>query len=91
MPSTILYKRGDIVLVPFPFTDLTNTKQIPASLAWDEFMIPATDLNACGLPKSSMMRLSRLVALHRRLITKRIGTLPSPSLAQVLTQLRQLF
>jgi mRNA interferase MazF len=30
MPSTISYKRGDVVLVSFPFTDLTGTKQRPA-------------------------------------------------------------
>jgi mRNA interferase MazF len=117
MPFTIPYKRGDIVLVPFPFTDLTNTKQrpalvvssdilngqrddvlvagitsqVPASLASDEFNIPLTDLSACGLPKASMVRLSKLVTLHRRLIIKRIGTLPSASVEQALAQLRQLF
>ena len=27
MPSTTTYRRGDIILVSFPFTDLTSTKR----------------------------------------------------------------
>ena len=30
MPSTIRYRRGDIVLVSFPFTDLSSSKRRPA-------------------------------------------------------------
>ena len=30
MPSTMAYRQDDIVLVSFPFTDLTSTKRRPA-------------------------------------------------------------
>jgi mRNA interferase MazF len=99
MPSTTSYRRGVVVFVPFPFTDLSSAKQrpalvvsadafnairddvlvaaitsqIPAQLAADEFMIPAGELAACGLPKPSILRLSKLVALHRQLVIKRVG------------------
>ena len=67
------------------------TSQVPTKLAADEFMLPAGELAACGLPKPSILRLSKLIALHRQLVIKRIGTLPAPTLAQVMSQLRQLF
>jgi mRNA interferase MazF len=117
MPFTTIYKRGDIVLVPFPFTDLSSSKQrpalvisgdafnltredlliaaitsqIPARLAEDEFMIPAGELAACGLPKPSVVRLSKLVSLHQQLVVKKIGAIPPLTLGLVIARLREIF
>ena len=54
-------------------------------------MISAGELPACGLPKTSILRLNKLVTLHRQLIIKQIGALPEPTVAQVMARLRQLF
>jgi mRNA interferase MazF len=114
MPSTTPYSRGDIVLVAFPFTDLTAAKQrpalvlfarsdtsdvfvvaitsqIPLSLANDEFPIPNNDLVPCGLPKASIVRLTKAVTLHEKLITKKLGRMPAATLQTLLGQFRGLF
>ncbi|MEJ0090325.1 MAG: type II toxin-antitoxin system PemK/MazF family toxin [Limisphaerales bacterium] len=115
MPSTTPYKRGDVVLVPFPFTDLRTAKQrpalvispdsfnsshddllvaavtshVPATLTSDEFAIPPSDLPACGLPKPSIIKLLKLVTLHRRLVVRRIGGLPGLTMEQVSIRIRE--
>ena len=42
MPSTTVYRQGDIVLVSFPFTDLTTSKRRPA------LIISPDSFNAAG-------------------------------------------
>ena len=117
MPATTSYKQGDVVLVPFPFTDLTATKQrpalvissdalnargrdavllastsqIPVAAQSDEFLIPAVDQRACGLPKPSLLTLAKVITLHQSLFLKRRGTLPPETLASVLSQFHQQF
>ena len=93
-------QKGDIVLVPFPFTDLTSTKLRPAIILWssnisfdvtvcfissqnlstltpEEFLLSKSDpeFSQTGLKTNSKVRVSRIVTIERRLITRRIGKL----------------
>ena len=43
MPSTTVYRQGNIVLVSFPFTDLTSSKRRPA------LIISPDSFNAAGV------------------------------------------
>jgi mRNA interferase MazF len=45
MPATTSYKRGDVVLVPFPFSDQTSVKQRPSLvISVDAFQGQGPDL-----------------------------------------------
>ena len=117
MPLTTRYSRGDVVLVPFPFTDLTNAKQrpavvispdrlnatrddvvllaitsqVPRELPEDEWPVTAGDLPGTGLLKPSVIKLGKMVTIHKGLVRRKIGTLPAPLLAQILGKIQRLF
>jgi len=93
-PSTISYRRGDIVLVSFPFTDLTFAKRRPAlvvspdifnELNEDVILLGVTsqlksspysisvlpgDGEEGGLPKESMVKLTKIFTLSAALVLK---------------------
>lgn len=100
--------KGDIVLLPFPFTDLSTTKLRPAVVLWvdskgndvtlclissqnvtrlspEEFSLDPGDPEfvSTGLKVASKVRISRIVTLERRLITRRIGRLRTNLLQQL--------
>jgi mRNA interferase MazF len=107
MPPTTTYERGRIVLVRFPFTDLTSTKQRPALIiASRSLTATAEDLivaaisgqrverpgkfdyvvrawERAGLLRPSVVRAGKLVTLHRDLIRRTLGALPTVELDAV--------
>ena len=111
------YKRGMVVLVPFPFTDLTSikqrptlivspdslnstrpdvvvlaiTSQLPTQLAEDEMPVPATELAQCGLPKPSLIKLTKIFAIHQGLVRKPMGQVSPATLATILRRLQKQF
>lgn len=100
--------RSDIVIVAFPFTDLSGSKRRPAIvigmganrsdvlLAFISSVIPdepsscdvalrpsMAGFSQTGLKTASVLRLNKLATIERRLITRRIGHLPSQYIAQL--------
>jgi mRNA interferase MazF len=115
MPSTTRYRRGDIVLVPFPFTDLSSSKRRPALvISPDAFNDQVQDLVVAAitsqltdtqrsvtiephdcvdgsLPKTSLVKLTKVFTIHSNLIVRRLCALREQKLATVLGELRQFF
>jgi mRNA interferase MazF len=52
------FERGDVVLVPFPFTDLTTHKQQPALvISSNDFNARSADIILVGITSLNLMRL----------------------------------
>lgn len=83
MPSTTNFNRGDIVLVPFPFTDLTATKQRPGLvISSDAFNASRDDVVLLAITS----QLPQTVASDEFLIPQaelRACGLPKPSLIRL--------
>lgn len=106
------FKKGDVVLIPFPFTDLSTSKQRPALIVssnWfnsqrkdaivmaissqipdqilkDEYLISFDDQQASGLPKSSIIKLGKIVTINQKLIRKRLGKMPGQTVSSIIEQ-----
>ena len=102
-------EKGDILLIPFPFTDLKGNKNRPAlvlinselditlsfistQLNWKEetdILLKPTKNN--GLKKDSLLRLSKLATIDKKLALGRIGRMEANDLKQVNINLIKLF
>jgi len=66
MPNMTTYKFGDIILVPFPFTDQTTTKKRPAVVvSSDEYNAGRPDLIIMAITS----RLHQVNKLGEKLVT----------------------
>lgn len=115
MPFTTSFSQGDVVLVPFPFTDLSAikqrpalvlspdrsnkvrpdlvvaaiTSQIPTTPGGDEVLLSGNELKETGLPKRSIVKLSKIFTIHQGLIRKKIGHVSDSTRAEILEKLMQ--
>jgi mRNA interferase MazF len=53
------FVRGDIVVVPFPFSDLTQTKRCPALVLTN---LPGDDLILCQITSQSVRNSTAIVS-----------------------------
>jgi mRNA interferase MazF len=100
--------KGDIALIPFPFTDLTGSKLRPAVILIDTNL----DLTVCfitsqikwaeptdvellplptnGIKKPSLIRVSKIATIDRKLAVGKIGTLEKAILSEIDLNLKVL-
>ena len=101
--------KGNIVLIPFPFTDLSGNKLRPAlvlaetsldvtvsfittQLQWQEptdILIQPQIGN--GIKKTSLVRLSKLATIDRRLIIGKIGSVNKAETIELDIKLKLIF
>ena len=111
------YKAGDVILILFPFTNLTAVKQRPAivlsslqfnqkhgdviiaaitshlsqRLADDEYLLNDHEQKSAGLPKTSLIKLGKIVTLDQSLIQKNIGSISPSTQKKLLLILFRIF
>lgn len=103
-------KKGDIVLVRYPFTDLSSEKLRPALILLPEdqegdFLLAfITSIiirkspfdieipkGKTGLHKDSMLRLRKVMAVHKSLILGKIGNVSAEQWTTIESTLRKMF
>ena len=111
------YRRGDVVLIPFPFTDLSTVKQRPGLIVSSDafnaanpdiivvgitskvalyrdqagtYIIAGREQNSAGLPKESVVRCGKIVAIDQRLVRRMLGTLPTRAVNKIIGEINTI-
>ena|SRR3972149_9251683 len=101
-------KRGDIVLVRYPFTDFSSEKLRPAVVILpadeDDYLLAFITTNLSRktahditlkasetrLHHDSLLRLRKLMSVHKSLVLGKIGTMPPHQLQDLDVQLKTM-
>jgi len=68
MKSGIIYKQGDIILIPFPFTDLSGSKKRPAMiLSKQKYNKVSDDFILCGITSNLKNRMFSILITKKDL------------------------
>ena len=73
-------QNGDIILLPFPFTDLTGSKKRPALVMLSgslDVIVSFISTAKNGLKKLSLVRTGKIASLDKVLVTGRLGNIHS--------------
>jgi mRNA interferase MazF len=109
------FKAGEIILIPFPFTDLSTHKQRPAVILSStkfnhgediiiaaitshitgkagryEYLFTPRELESAGLPRPSVVKVGKIVTLHRELVRKQLGKVSPKTRQKIIDLLREI-
>jgi mRNA interferase MazF len=86
-----IVKRGNVVLIRYPFTDLTGAKARPALVVTPDHLLPRLEdvlclfISSAGLKRRSVLRMHKLALLHKVLVLRVLGE-GDPSLMDAVDQ-----
>ena len=66
------------------------TSHVPDELERDDVLIPDEHLDAAGLPRRSIVKVSKLTSISASVIDRRLGRLPDATLHTVLERLSEV-
>ncbi|HZK44548.1 MAG TPA: type II toxin-antitoxin system PemK/MazF family toxin [Syntrophomonadaceae bacterium] len=79
-----MYKQGDILIIPIPFTDLTSSKKRPVLVLSNDY------LSEGNLKVDSCIRADKIYTLSQNIIVKKFGEVNEDIINKVKDKINKL-